>query len=228
MKAAVLIFALALGTTLASTAEPDLGAALEARYGPFPGNVAVQVDVKSRQAYADGDKFKEDGLPDGFLAVVWDRSNSRFAALVKNEEGKAVRISGTASLKADIPVLLRRIAAGETVGSDDVAVRSIRVASVEGYAERASDVIGKQASKPISPGQPILSASLAVPPAVTRNSEVTVVFRKGTLELAAKGKSLGDAAIGETVKVMRPSASKVLEGMAVAEGVVLVSEGIKP
>lgn len=227
MKALAFLLAFGASVASASAADPDLAEALEARYGPFPQNASLAVTVTSKQAFPDGDKFKEDGLPEGFLAVVWDRSNSRFAALVENPDGAPLRISGTAALETEVPVLLRRISSGETVTADDVQLRPLRIASVEGIVAKLEDVVGKQATKPIAAGQPIKTGSLTLPSAVTRNGDVTVIFRKGPLELTAKGKSLSDAALGETVKVMRPSASKVLEGVAVAEGVVLVSEGIK-
>lgn len=228
MKTAAFLIFLAAGLVPASAAEPDLSGALEARYGPFPANATVSLDVTSRQPFEDSGRFREGGLPEGFLAIVWDRSNDRFAALVENTDGKAVKISGTASLEASIPVPLRRVAAGETVLHDDVALQQVRLTSSGKYAASLPEVVGKQATRPLAPNRPIAEDSLALPPAVTKNGDVTVVFRKGPLELAAKGKSLGDAALGGTVKVARPSASKVLEGIAVAEGVVLVTEGNMP
>lgn len=217
--------AAALAASLAHAAGPaELRDALEARFGPFPEGAELSLSVTSRQPYAGTRSYANDGLPEGFLALVWDREGGRFAALVEDGKGP-VRIGGTAWLEGVVPVPVRRIARGETIADEDVEMRLVRLDGAEGFAASAADVVGREAAASIGEGRPIPSSLLRSAPAVRRNGEVTLVYEKGALRLTATGRALGDAAVGEQVRVSRPHAARPVEGTALAEGVVLVTEG---
>lgn len=221
----VLAAAAALFASFAHAASPDdIRDALEARFGPFPQGAELSVAVASQGAYTGARRYSGLGLPEGFLALAWDRDGGRFAALVEGEEGP-LRIDGTAVLEATVPVPVRRIARGETVSADDIELRRVRIEGTGPFAASVAEVAGREAAAPFREGRPIPSSLLKAPPAVRRNDEVTLVYQKGALRLTASGRALGDAAVGEAVKVSRPQASRAVEGVAVAEGVVMVMEG---
>lgn len=46
------------------------------------------------------------------------------------------------------------------------------------------------------------ASAAKAPPAVTRNSVVAIVYRKGPLTLTARGRALGQGAVGDMVRVI--------------------------
>lgn len=202
--------------------EEDIQQAISSRYGPFDRGMTPVVVVEQASPYTGSRNANEPGLPEGFRAIVWDKPSDRFAALVE-DDGTLKRVSGKAWLAIEIPVPNRRIAAGELVSRDDVEMKSVRAEALAGSViTSAQSVIGKEATRLLSPGQPIREDSLGKPAVVRKNEEVLLLFRKGGLQLTSKGLALGDAAQGQPVRVARPSASRPIEGVAVAEGVVMV------
>jgi len=225
MRCVPLAAAAAMFASCALAASPeDVRDALEARFGPFPKGAELSVGVSSKGPYAGSRSYAGEGLPEGFLALAWERDGGRFVALVE-EDGSTVRIDGVAVLEAVVPVPVRRIARGEILSPSDIEMRRVRVSGEEEIAYALEEADGREAASSIREWRPIPASLLKAPPAVRRNGEVTVVYEKGALRLVAAGRALGDAAVGETVKVSRPQAARPVEGVAVADGVVKVTEG---
>jgi flagella basal body P-ring formation protein FlgA len=55
---------------------------------------------------------------------------------------------------------------------------------------------------------------------------VQIIYKKSGLQLISKGKSLSNAAVGDTVKIVRKDAARTLEGIAVSDGVVEINSGV--
>lgn len=224
MRVAITSFTLLYLCAFASAAEissDDVKAAIEAKYGPFSEGANLQVTVDSVTPYMGSQTANETDLPDGFKAIVWDEASDRFAALIEGDDDEQVRVAGTASKLMQIPIATRRLSVGEIITTDDVVLHTFKLnPNARDYVMNMDEIIGKEVTRPISPDRPVNSEFLAEKNVIKRNDDVVLILSKGNLRLTAKGKSLSNAAIGETVKIIRSEALRPLEGIAVAEGVV--------
>lgn len=199
----------------------DIQAAIEAKYGPFKDET-INVQIESRGPYSGQTPTNHDGsLPDGIQVAVWDKNREVFAVLTDD----GTRIAGTASIEVLTGFATRRLSVGEVIAPSDIELRSVKVKTLsQGSRSQLSELVGKEVIKTIAPNRPIPHDAINSPKAVSRNEEVTIIFTKGSLQLTAKGKSLSNAAVGEIVKIVRPDATRPLEGVAVAKGVVKIIE----
>ncbi len=211
----------------AEVSSSDVAAALEARYGPLAPNTSLAVSVNSVGPYNGKKTAHEDGLPQNFLAIIWDQKSDRFAALVEDQSGTPMRIAGVAVVETKVPVLKSRMNIGDIISERDIEYVNMssnnRTLSV---IETSDSLIGKEIIRSITPGRPIPTENVAAPTVVKRNQEVQIIYKKGGLELISKGKSLSNAAVGDTVKIVRKDAARTLEGIAVSEGVVEINSGV--
>lgn len=213
-------------TASAEVNSSDIASALEARYGPLNPNSSLSISVNSVTPYSGRNTTQEEGLPANFLAIVWDNKSDRFAALVKDETGTPIRIAGSALVEEKIPVLKNRLNVGDIISEQDIDYAIIPTANKSrGIIENTRSLIGKEIIRPISTGIPILEVNVASPTVVKRNQEVQIIYKKSGLQLISKGKSLSNAAVGDTVKIVRKDAARTLEGIAVSDGVVEINSG---
>ena len=228
MKRLVAIMLLAMTSAAhAEVSSSDVAAALEARYGPLAANTSLAVSVNSVGPYIGKKTQPEEGLPNNFLAVIWDQKSNRFAALVEDKSGTPMRIAGTTVLETKIPVLKSRLNIGDIISKNDIEYLGVQNATaLQNVIENSEKLIGKEVTRLITPGRPVPADNIASPTVVKRNQEVQIIFKKGGLELVSKGKALSNAAIGDTVKITRKDAARTLEGTAVSEGVVEINSGV--
>jgi flagella basal body P-ring formation protein FlgA len=116
-----------------------------------------------------------------------------------------------------------------------VAARAIRARAVitpadlsttpgptPGALATVQDAVGMEARVAIYPGWPVRETDLAPPAVVERNQIVTMIFRRGGLEIATDGRSLGRAGVGERVRVMNLDSRVTVTASVVGPGVVEV------
>ncbi|MFZ2587697.1 MAG: flagellar basal body P-ring formation chaperone FlgA [Alphaproteobacteria bacterium] len=116
-----------------------------------------------------------------------------------------------------IPVPTRTVAAGEKL--DDAAFTLKDTDSTKVYASTVQgldELTGMQASHPLRAGAPISRLHVKTATDVTRNSTVTVVYRKPGLELVGNGQALEDGRVGESIKVLNPESRATLVGVVVS------------
>ena len=228
MKRLVAFIILSMTSVANAEVSPsDVAAALEARYGPLSANTSLAVSVNSVGPYTGKLTPPENGLPEHFLAVIWDQKSNRFAVLVEDKSGTPMRIAGVTVLETKIPALKTRLNIGDIISKNDIEYINIQNnASLQSVVQSSEILIGKEVTRLITPGRPVPTDNIAAPTVVKRNQEVQIIFKKGGLELISKGKALSNAAIGDTVKITRKDAARTLEGIAVSEGVVEINSGV--
>lgn len=211
----------------AEVSSSDIASALEARYGPLHPNTSLTVSVNSVGPYTGKNTTQEHGLPDNFLAIVWDNKSDRFAALVKDKSGSPIRIAGSAHIEEKVPVLKNRLNVGEIISERDIDYVLIPSSNKSrGIIDNVQSLVGKEIIRPVVAGAPILGDNIAAPTVVKRNQEVQIIYKKSGLQLISKGKSLSNASVGDTVKIIRKDAARTLEGIAVSDGVVEIKSGV--
>ncbi len=121
---------------------------------------------------------------------------------------------------ADVPVPSRTLRAATLIGPDDLAF--ISGTAPAGIAADLADVVGLESRVTLYAGRPIPLASLSLPALVERNQIVEIVFRQGTLEIRADGRSLGRAGAGESVRIMNLASRSTVSGRVAGPGLVVV------
>lgn len=154
-----------------------------------------------------------------------DATNQRFTGMAQIESNGQIitqsPISGRLTAQADVPVLTHPIRRGEIIGAGDIAWQTTDMtAANSSVIYNAEDIIGKSPRTALRPGVPLRPADLLTPPAITRGSQVTMLYQAGRMHITVIGKALGDAAVGETVRVVNTVSNRTVEGIAQADGTV--------
>lgn len=144
------------------------------------------------------------------------------------EGTQSVPISGRLYRTVEVPTLTRRIAAGETVGRDDIQWQTARAETVARNVILDPDkIVGKEAKHPLQADQPLRAGDVRAPVIVAKGSLVTLVVQSPTMTLTSKGKAMENGALGDSVRIQNTQSKIVVEGEVVGSGTVRVA-GLQP
>lgn len=119
----------------------------------------------------------------------------------------------------------RLISAGSPILSEDL--KSVQIAvndAFDRYATARAQLVGRIAHGTLLPDRPIPQRLIGLPNAVKRGTPVVVQVLLGGMKVTMHGEAMGDAAVGDTVKVLNPQSNQVLAGRVVDLGLVEVSQ----
>jgi len=120
-------------------------------------------------------------------------------------------------------VLTRGIAAGDTVSADMLA-RETRDATriVGALSTDPSAAIGQTARRALAAGSVLTAAHLRAPDAVRRGDQVTLVSRRGGIEVRMAGRALAAGGPGERISAENLSSRRRVQGVVMGDGEVRV------
>jgi flagella basal body P-ring formation protein FlgA len=135
-------------------------------------------------------------------------------------------VTGRIDLLVEAPHLIKTLPAGAILTPDDIEMRLVplKYAETAGVAE-FEQLIGKQLEHQSREGMLLRAADVSEPQIISRNDIVTLYFRSGPLTLTVKGQALNDAVEGGPVAVINAMSKRVVNGIAVAQGAVEISNG---
>ena len=117
-----------------------------------------------------------------------------------------------------LAVLSRTVQRGETIQAEDVVwIDTPSTAPRDALADPEA-LIGKTAKRVLLANTPLREMDVMDTPSVRRNEPVTLIYEAEGLKLSVRGKALGDAAVGSSVKVLNPQSKKVLEAIVDGPG----------
>lgn len=123
----------------------------------------------------------------------------------------------------DVLVLARPVAAGQSITLDVLRVETRNQAGLgAGLLERPEQALGRIAARPLSAGAALGASDLKSPRLVKRGDQVTLIARRGGLEVRSLGRALGDAGEDEVVNVENSSSRRQVRGRVNARGEVEV------
>ena len=164
------------------------------------------------------------GSPEVGLAIreFWiDHQTGQFIANLVVPTGQISRISGLALLTLPVPVTKRRILPDEIIRAEDIELTDLPWQRVNAFAILdPKDLVGMQAKRLITQGRPVQLQSVTPPIIISRGEEVKIELRHGALHLVTTGKAIGDAHLGQEVRVVNLSSKKTITAIARADGVV--------
>lgn len=156
------------------------------------------------------------------ISDFWiDRKTGQFIANVVTDQGDVRRVWGLSLLTIPVPVPTHRILPDTIISSEDIDMIDMPWARVSSLsAIDIKEVTGMQVRRVLAPGRPIQRQSLTPPIVVSRGQRVTIKLTAGALKLTAAGKAIGDAHVGQEVRVVNLGSKKIIVGIARADGLV--------
>ena len=150
----------------------------------------------------------------------YDAGSGRFSALLVGTVGAQIRFRlparGRAQSLLELPVLARRVAAGERIAAADLAWIAVppsrlRPTTLTG----AEQLIGSEARRPLQAGRMLTERDVQPTRLVVRGRAVELVYSRPGLQLRAVGIAQADGALGELVRVVNPDGRQQLQGVVV-------------
>ncbi|TQV71277.1 flagellar basal body P-ring formation chaperone FlgA [Denitrobaculum tricleocarpae] len=184
-------------------------------------NAMLEFDTPSVQLLLP----REQGDGVAVTNLSFDATSGRFTAQVAAPaEGVPVAkatLRGRAIRVVDVPVLRRRIDAGEVIRTDDLDWISHRADRLMRNALMDSDsIVGKSARRPIGAGVVIKASELRTPQVITKNSLVTIRLETERMVLTAQGRALEAGTMGEAIQVMNTKSNSIISAEVVGRGTV--------
>lgn len=120
---------------------------------------------------------------------------------------------------AETLVAARTIRAQAIITAADLAVIDKTIPGTLGDMQLA---LGQETRVVLYAGRPIRAEDIGPPAIVDRNQIVTLVFRSGTLTIAAEARALSRAGVGDIVRVMNLASRTTVTGIVQPNGTVTV------
>lgn len=123
--------------------------------------------------------------------------------------------------KVLVPVLKQAVQRGQTVTADNIAMVSLPTSKIfASTVTRAAELEGQQAVRPLEAGKAVNKLHVRVAPLISRNQMVTLVYRKGGIELSGSAQALEDGQQGDSIRIVNPATRSTLTGTVTAAGTV--------
>jgi flagella basal body P-ring formation protein FlgA len=127
-----------------------------------------------------------------------------------------VRPAARAAQMVEVLTYARSLMAGDIVQPEDLAFTKVASFAISPDAPRnAEEVIGKAARRPLRSGAAVAVHDVTPPQVIKRDDTVRVAYSADGVDLTLDGKSMGAAAVGETVAIMNTASKKVIQAVAV-------------
>ncbi len=164
-------------------------------------------------------------------SVAYDPRRGQFAAVLLTSldgiEDRRLQVTGRLQDMTAVPVVVRRLGAGEVIGQDDVELRTLQTRLLPGDAVLdAADLIGRTPRHLLRPGVPIRQTEVRRPVIVARGDFVTVVLATPQMLLTARGRALDDGGRDDVIRIRNLGSRGIIEARVTGPGQATV--GIDP
>lgn len=129
----------------------------------------------------------------------------------------------TTPATADTVVATRTIRAQTLLLATDVTLTK---GDIAGAYSALDEVVGLEARVALYAGRPIGRNDVGPPALIDRNQIVRLIYVSGGLTMAAEGRALGRAGIGDRLKVMNVTSRQTVTGLVRADGAVTVGPNL--
>jgi len=120
-----------------------------------------------------------------------------------------------------IVVPAHAITRGDTIAEGDLTYTTVDGAALmSGVPTKINEVVGLQARRMLSAGQPFRSDDVKKPIVITKGETVTMQFIVPGVELTAMGRAMSEGGIGETVTIQNPASYRMISGIVTGPGTV--------
>lgn len=187
-------------------------------------HVEIKLAGHTPQIYVAADRVS----PVTIDTLDYDGRSSRFSAIVSvKADGKAkktFRVAGQVHRMEELPVLVRRVNAGEMITEADVSWRLIRQSRLNGsVAQQADQLVGMIARRPVRADQPIRLGDVERPTMISKGRAVTMIYEAPGLLLKAVGRAIEDGAQGQAVRILNLKSKTIVVAIVTGPETVTVS-----
>jgi flagella basal body P-ring formation protein FlgA len=159
--------------------------------------------------------------------AVLDVRSGRFSALVSAPAGdptaQRVRVSGRIHRITEVPVLARRMAAGDVIGKNDVKMATVRADRLQhDTIVDPEGLVGMAVRRFLQPDLPVRTSEVQRPLLVAKGSLVTLLLRTPYMTLTAQGKAQDNGAEGDAIRVTNTQSNQTVEAVVIGANVVAV------
>ena len=159
--------------------------------------------------------------------IDFDPRSRRFSAVISAPAGspdaRQFQIRGRIYKTVEVPVLVRRVLAGDSIKASDLKWIKIRARRMQPNTVIAeADIVGMTPRRGLRPGYPVLLSSIHRPIIVAKGSLVTMFLQAPKMILTAQGKALDNGSDGDVIRISNTQSKKVVEAEIIGHGKVAV------
>ena len=119
-------------------------------------------------------------------------------------------------------VASRFLAKNTILSPADLQAERRELSTLTEYATTPENLLGKQLRRALPAGAVVVPQAVKGVPLIRQGETVTLVMRQGGMEVRSSGIALGDAELGQRLRVRNESSKRVVEGTATASRLVEV------
>lgn len=133
----------------------------------------------------------------------------------------SVHVPAQVTVYRNIPIALRDIMRGEVISQAHIATHVVNVSAIrQAFFPDTKAIIGKEAKRNISKGEPFKTALLDSPTAVKRGELVTLESLAGSIKVSSTGTAMADGRVGQKIRVRNNSSERIISGVVISQGLV--------
>ncbi len=127
---------------------------------------------------------------------------------------KTLPVSVNVRLFGNVPVTTSIINKGDEISTGSFKMLRAEITGIDvSTIAKTDEIIKMRASGKLPKGTIITSDLLRSSEQVKRGQEVTLLVQSGAVQILARGTSLSDASVGESIRVQRDGAGSVITGL---------------
>lgn len=226
-----LLLVLATAALLAGTAAADSLVTAEAIQKRIADAIAARIPASGHYKVSLSDpSFQLHAPAEGawqIAALTFNPAQQSFQATlgVSNSQGQKeyVPLTGRALAVIDVPALMRDVAVGETISSQDLTTLEFpadRLTSA--LITSPSGLVGQAARRQVRAGTPLFTYDVTKPLAIKKGDIVTVTFELPGIQLSTQGQAQGNAGKGDTVSILNTTSRRTIEASVTGAGTAVV------
>lgn len=155
--------------------------------------------------------------------ITFDQRRGHFDAVVavaaEGTTPQRVRVTGQLDEMVEVPVLIRRVAAGEMLTAEDIRWLTVRGQTLQKHSIlSAEDLIGLTPRRTLPPGVPISTADVRRPVLVTKGELVVIALETPQMMLSARGQALTSGSKGDVIRVANIQSRQIVEAVVTGPG----------
>ncbi len=160
--------------------------------------------------------------------IMVTRANSGSAPQAKaanpaRQANPAPQIGSTNGAPAQVLIFARDVARGQKLSDADLGWADPADARNPRALMDPTLALGMETKRALKSGQPVLAMDLKQPSLVRKGEQVKLVYASQGLLLTVQGVAQGDAAKGESVRVLNTYSKRTVDAVADADGIATVS-----
>lgn len=152
---------------------------------------------------------------------------SRRFSIVFRIDGETVRnlsLRGELEAIASVVVAAADLNRGDVLSERDLNLVEMDLSGVRDPCFKLDEIVGKKLKRSLRQGTPLDLGGVEFPPMIKRGELVTIILRRGAIQLTAQGQALQDGLRDETIRVRNSNSQRDILGRVVEPGVVRVEQ----